>query len=82
MQAEIENAVQNCKPGEISKVVKTKTGYNIFKVVKKTLISDPKMESEKEEIRNNLFGEAFKKQFRAWLLEKREEAFIKINGWT
>lgn len=82
MLPEIESAVKRLQPGEYSPVVKTKTGYNIFKVVKRTLISDPKLEAEKEDLRNALFAEAFKKQFKAWLNERREEAFIKINGWS
>ncbi len=82
MQPDIESAVRKLQTGEFSPVVKTKTGYNIFKVVKRVLVSDPKLEAQKEEIRNALFGDAFKKQFKAWLKEKRDEAFVKINGWT
>lgn len=82
MKPDIENAVKRLQTGEFSPVVHSKTGYNIFKVVKRTLIADPKMEAEKANIQNALFGEAFKKQFRAWLNERREEAFIKINGWS
>jgi hypothetical protein len=40
------------------------------------------VETAKEEIRNKLFTDAFKKQFSAWLKEKREDAFIKVNGWS
>jgi peptidyl-prolyl cis-trans isomerase SurA len=82
MKPDVENAVKRLQTGDFSPVVHSKTAYNIFKVVKKTLISDPKMEAEKDNIRNALFGEAFKKQFRAWLNERRDESFVKINGWT
>lgn len=82
MKPDIENAVKRLQTNEFSPVVHSKTGYTIFKVVKRTLIADPKMEAEKENIRNTLFGDAFKKQFRAWLTERREDAFVKINGWT
>lgn len=82
MKADIETAVKRLQTGEFSPVVHSKNGYNIFKVVKRTLVADPKMEAEKDNIRNALFGDAFKKQFRAWLNERRDEAFVKINGWS
>ena len=82
MQKDVESVVKNLSAGEFSPVVKTKTGYNIFKVVKKTLVSDPKLEAAKEQIRGSLFNEAFKKQFKAWLEERKEDAFVKINGWA
>jgi peptidyl-prolyl cis-trans isomerase SurA len=82
LQPEVEIVVTKLWPGEHSKVIKTKTGLNIFKVLKRSLISDPKLEAQKEEIRGALFAEAFKKQFRSWLTERRQEAFVKINGWT
>jgi peptidyl-prolyl cis-trans isomerase SurA len=82
MQPDVESAVNKLEVGEFSPVVKTKTGYNIFKVVKRTLVSDPKLEAAKDEIRQTLFQDAFKKQFKAWLTEQKEDAFVKINGWT
>lgn len=82
MRGDIEAAVKRLQAGEFSPVVRTKNGYDIFKVLKRTLVADPKMEAQKDQIRNTLFGEAFKKQFRAWLTERREEAFVKINGWS
>jgi peptidyl-prolyl cis-trans isomerase SurA len=82
MKPDIENAVKRLQAGEFSPVVHSKNGYNIFKVIKRTLVADPKMEAEKDNIRNALFADAFKKQFRAWLNERREDAFVKINGWS
>jgi len=82
MRGDIEGAVKRLQAGEFSPVVKTKNGYNIFKVLKRTLIADPKMEAQKGEIQAALFGDAFKKQFKAWLQERREEAFVKVNGWS
>lgn len=82
MRGDIEGAVKRLQAGEFSPVVKTKSGFTIFKVLKRTLVADPKMEAQKSEIQATLFGDAFKKQFKAWLQERREEAFVKINGWS
>ncbi|MGZ3722062.1 MAG: peptidylprolyl isomerase [Bdellovibrionales bacterium] len=80
MNKEIEQAVRKVGAGETTGIVKTAQGYQIIKVNKKTLISDPKLEEEKENIRRVLYAEAFKRQFRLWLAQRREEAFIRING--
>ena len=68
-------------PGEISPVVRTSNGYHLIKITKRTLISDPKLDEQREDIRRNLYAEAFKRQFRLWLNQKRDESFIKINGF-
>jgi peptidyl-prolyl cis-trans isomerase SurA len=80
MSKELEQAVRKIGAGEFTGVVKTAQGYQIFKVNKKTLISDPKLEEEKENIRRTLYADAFKHQFRLWLNQRRDEAFIRING--
>ena len=66
--------------GEFTDVVKTPQGYQIIKVNKRTLISDPKLEEEKEKIRRMLYADAFKRQFRLWLNQRHDESFIRING--
>ncbi|MGE4131392.1 MAG: peptidylprolyl isomerase [Bdellovibrionales bacterium] len=80
MLNEIDAAVKTVEVGEITPVVKTSNGLHIIKVVKKTLISDPKLEEKKEDIRRVLYAEAFKRQFRLWLKQRRDDSFIKING--
>jgi parvulin-like peptidyl-prolyl isomerase len=79
MQPEIESAVRNVAAGEFSKVVKTKFGFEIFKVLKRSLIADPRLDAQKDEIRSHLFAEAFQRQFRSWLNQKREDAFVRVN---
>lgn len=81
MVKEFENGIRNLGPGEVSAPVKTAQGYHIIKVNKKTLISDPRFEEEKEDIRRILFAEAYRRQFRIWLNQRRDDAFIKINGF-
>lgn len=79
MMKEIEAAVRGLPAGEVSDIVKTRIGYHILKVQKRTLVEDPAIENEKNRIRNILYAQAFKKQLRLWLDRKRDEAFIRIN---
>jgi peptidyl-prolyl cis-trans isomerase SurA len=81
MLKELDEAVRNVAVGDVSRPVKTRMGIHIIKVLKRTLVSDPKLEEEKEEIRKSLYGDAFKRQFKLWLSQRRDESFIRINGF-
>lgn len=81
MSKEIDEAVRKLGPGEVSPIIKTGAGYHILKVTKRTLISDPKLDEQREDIRRVLYADAFKRQFRLWLNQRRDESFIKINGF-
>ncbi len=79
MVKEFEKGIANLDAGQTSGVIKTQFGYHVIKVLKKTLISDPAMESQKQQIHAVLYSQAFNRQFRKWLDRKRDEAFVKIN---
>ena len=81
MIKEIDAAVRLISVGEVTPIVKTSLGYQIIKINKRTLISDPKLEEERENIRRILYNEAFKRQFRLFLAQRRDESFIRINGF-
>jgi peptidyl-prolyl cis-trans isomerase SurA len=81
MLKEIEAAVRQIGPGEFSPIVKTSLGYQIIKINKRTLISDPKLDEEREGIRRVLYSDALKRQFKLWLKQRRDESFIRINGF-
>ncbi len=76
---ELEDAAAKLEPGQISKPVVTKTGVHILKVLEKTVIPDPKIEAEKEKIRQTLYQQAFKRQFSFWLDQRRRDSFVRIN---
>jgi peptidyl-prolyl cis-trans isomerase SurA len=79
MLKEIEQVVVALSVNETSNVVKTRIGYHIVKLLKKSLIENPKITQQKAEIQRLLLGQLFKKRFRDWLDTKRKSAFIKIN---
>lgn len=79
LNSDLESAVRNLKIGDVSDVVKSKMGYHILRVNRKTLTADPRLNKEREEIRGLLYAEAFRKQLRLWLNAKREESFVRIN---
>ncbi len=81
MLKEFEDTVRKMGPGDVSPIIKTANGYHILKVVKRTLISDPKLEEERPRIHAQIYAAEFKRQFRLWLNQKRDESFIKINGF-
>jgi peptidyl-prolyl cis-trans isomerase SurA len=75
----IRNAVASLKEGEYSAPVETPQGVSVFRVLKKSLISDPELEENRDQIMNILHQKSFARQLRAWLDQKRAEAFIRIN---
>lgn len=76
---EMERAVRDLNIGHVSEIVKSRNGYHILKLISKKLVADPEFEKAKDRYRGLLFERVFKRQFRAWLDMKREEASIKLN---
>lgn len=79
---EIEDGISNLSPGQASGLVKAKGGYHILKLVSRKVTTDPRFEKEKEKIRAELLEKAFQKQFRSWLEQKKEEAFVRTKQST
>lgn len=78
--SEVESSILNLSPGEYSTVVKSRMGFHIVKLLSKNIGVDPKFEREKDRIKSQILNEAFKRQLKIWLQNKKEEAFLKING--
>ncbi len=79
MNPDIEKGVSALSEGQTSNIVKSRFGYHIFKLNKKTLVKDPNLDKQRNQIRAKLFAKTFRKYFQNWLERKKSEAFIKIN---
>lgn len=79
MLPQMENAVKNLKVGQHSTVIKTRAGYHILRVLKKTLVEDPRLQAQKPEIQQMLFAKAFDRGIRSWLKQLRQNAYVHIN---
>lgn len=79
MIKEFETGIAGLDTGQTSGVIKTRFGFHVIKILKKTLVSDPAMEAQKQQIYAVLYSDAFNRQFRKWLDRKREDAFVRIN---
>lgn len=66
--------------GDFSKPIKIGPNYHIFKVTKMKAIPDPRTESERNQIRSELYQAAYNKQIKAWLEKLHEEVSIRINN--
>ncbi len=79
LSPDLRKAVASASKDGLTNIVQTDRGFHIFKILKRTLVSDPELEENREQILNVLHQKAFTRQLRAWLDQKRSEAFIRIN---
>lgn len=76
---DLEDAVKNLSQGEYSGVVKSKGGIHILKLISKKVVNDPKYEKSREPIRGQLLEQRLGSVYQAWLNQKHDEVFIRIN---
>ena len=79
MNPDLEKGIKNLKANQISQIVKSNYEYHILKLNKKTLVKDPELDKQKNQIRQKLFASSFKRYFQNWLERKRSNSFIKMN---
>jgi peptidyl-prolyl cis-trans isomerase SurA len=80
MLPEIENAVINMKPGEISELVSTSAGFHIIKLEEKNPGKAKPFESVKGMIDDLLYRKKSEERFKQWAEELRKSAAIEIKG--
>ena len=76
----MQSAVLSLKPGEISDIVETPSGYQFFKLLSSSdgqIVVQASFESVKEEIRKKLYDEKLKRQFDEWVTNIKQQAYIK-----
>jgi peptidyl-prolyl cis-trans isomerase SurA len=81
MASSMRKAVTGLKPGQISNIVETPSGYQIFKLLSSQegqIITKVPYESVKEEIRDILYRQEMKTLYKNWLKELRAQSYIRI----
>ncbi len=76
---EIENAIGALDKNQYSKVIQSKVGFHIVKVLDKKVTQDPQFLRIKEQIKASLVEKNFKRQLKNWFESKKQDAYIKIN---
>jgi len=76
----MRDTVVALKPGEISPIIETPTGYQFFKLLSRTegdVVYQAPLFEVKEEIRKTLFERKFKQEYSEWVEGIKEGAYIK-----
>ncbi|HRO66068.1 MAG TPA: peptidylprolyl isomerase [Pseudobdellovibrionaceae bacterium] len=76
---EIEDAIGSLSAGQTTRIVRSRIGFHIVKLISKKVAPDPRFQREKDRIKARLIEQAIHRQFRVWLQAKKENAFIRIN---
>jgi len=81
MASSMRKAVTKLKPGQISSIIETPSGYQIFKLLSSQegqIITKVPYESVKEEIRNILYRQEMKTLYKNWMKELRAQSYIRV----
>lgn len=77
---EIEEAITSLSGGQTTRIVRSRIGFHIVKLISKKVAPDPRFQREKDRIKTRLIEQAIHRQFRVWLQAKKEDAFIRVNA--
>jgi peptidyl-prolyl cis-trans isomerase SurA len=79
MMADMKEAVIHLKPGQISNIIETTSGFQFFKLIanKDGVDAQSSFESSKNEIRDILYEQQLRKEFDNWIKNLKEQAYIK-----
>ena len=79
MQPELEAALSNMKPGEVSELVHTPVGFHIIKLEERVSGVLKPFESVKAEIEETIYRRKSEERFSQWAKELREKASVEIR---
>lgn len=80
MAPSMKNAISLLKPGELTDIIETPTGFQFYKVLsgeEKEKASSASFDAVKEEIREKLYDEKMKAAYIDWVKKLKEDAFIR-----
>jgi len=79
MNAKIYNEVTKLKPGQHTGIIDTPGGYYILKFLEKKTGEIRKFEAVKDELKNKLTAKETEANFKSWLEELRNKAYVDIK---
>jgi peptidyl-prolyl cis-trans isomerase SurA len=79
MMPELEAAILSMKPGEVSELVHTPSGFHIIKLEERTSGKVKSFESVKTEIEDLLYRKKSEERFSQWAKELRSKASIELK---
>lgn len=77
LAAPIREALKDLQPGQMTSIIDTEQGYQLF-LVEEITSTGRSLEQASQEIEEKLLSEAREKKFKAWLDELRQKAHIQI----
>ncbi len=78
---EIDEAIFSLKPGEFTDVIKTPSGYRIFKVEEKKPKQPLTFAEAQNLIKDILYKKKFTEAFKKWMDELKQDAYISIKEY-
>jgi len=78
LSPQLQNAIEKIKPGELTSVLDTDQGYQIFFIEKIVNTPGKTVEEMSPEIERILFNESIDKKYQAWIGDLRKESVVKI----
>lgn len=79
MAEDMRNAVSGLKPGDVSEIIETSSGYQFFKVLSSgedAIIKKASYEAVKDSIKQQLFDQEVKKAYAEWVKKLKDQAYI------
>jgi peptidyl-prolyl cis-trans isomerase SurA len=82
MMPELETSILSLKPGEVSELVYTTSGFHIIKLEERSTGKMKPFESVKAEIEETLYRKKSEERFNQWAKELRSKASIEMKDLT
>jgi peptidyl-prolyl cis-trans isomerase SurA len=82
MMPELETAILSMKPGEVSELVYTPSGFHIVKLEERTAGRLKPLDSVKAEIEDTLYRKKSEERFNQWAKDLRSKASIEVKNLT
>jgi peptidyl-prolyl cis-trans isomerase SurA len=79
LAAELEAAILALQPTEVSKPVRSRVGFHLFRLDSREVLSGEALAQARNQIRDILYREKYQARLRDWVREIRERAIVEIR---